>query len=251
MPKLLPYFRWYPADAETDHLYASMDDAELGFFHRCLNRAWLNEGLPVDMDELAAIMRVPRKVLDQRWVKVGRCFHLSEVTGKLVNKRQEEERNHAQTKSERNSNAVRTRYVRRTNESQRAYVSESVSENQKIKPFQKRKETAPSYEDVLAAWKWYQDEYPTEVNTFVETQLFISLMESDQDLADLRRNLPLYKQTRQWQDGYPPSSENFLSKRVFKITPKARDSPEPLTPSQRALANIRERMARGENVDAG
>jgi hypothetical protein len=82
-----------------------------------------------------------------------------------------------------------------------------------------------SWETINEAWKWYQLEYPSEVNTFIETQLFLSVVETDEDIADLTRNLPAYKLTQKWLDGFAPSSENFLSKRIFKIPPKARDSP--------------------------
>lgn len=82
-----------------------------------------------------------------------------------------------------------------------------------------------SWDAINEAWKWYQLEYPTEVNTYVETQLFISVVETDEDIADLCKNLPAYKLTQKWMEGFGPSSENFLSKRIFKIPPKARDSP--------------------------
>lgn len=84
---------------------------------------------------------------------------------------------------------------------------------------------APDWEEIDAAWKWYQLEYPSEVNSFVEAQLFISVMETRQDLADLKVNLPLWKLNRRWIDGFAPASKNFLSERVFKVTPKSRDSP--------------------------
>jgi T5orf172 domain len=90
----LPYFRWYPADAEMDEDYAAMTDQELGFYHRCLNRSWLNDGLPFDLDELARIMRVPRKYLDKVWKRVGNKF-VGNAHSRLVNPRQEKERDKA------------------------------------------------------------------------------------------------------------------------------------------------------------
>ncbi len=56
--------------------------------------------------------------------------------------------------------------------------------------------------------------------------MFISVMESEEDLSDLRKNLPLWKLSAKWIDGCVYSSENFLSKRVFKITPKTRAPPK-------------------------
>lgn len=138
MAKTLPYFRWYPADAETDEAYASMTDAELGFFHRCLNRAWVNGSLPADLDQLAFAMRVRRSYLDKIWPKVGKCFHHVEVGTRLVNRRQEEERKNAVAKSIANqrignANAKRTERDLNANAPQHAPARadvecESVSE---------------------------------------------------------------------------------------------------------------------------
>jgi hypothetical protein len=62
----LPYFRWFPADAETDHNYAALNDAELGLFHRLLNRSWINGGLPS-----YSTLRIPQSVLDRVHRRLG------------------------------------------------------------------------------------------------------------------------------------------------------------------------------------
>ena len=115
MAKEFPYFRWYPKDAESDDRYSAMDDAELGFFHRCLNKSWMNEGLPADADERARVLKTPRDVADARWHRVGKCFIPSDqFQGKLINPRQEIERCHAFGRSRAATGAVRTRYERST-----------------------------------------------------------------------------------------------------------------------------------------
>ncbi len=96
MAKALPYFKWYPADAETDERYASMTDQELGFYHHCLNRSWINDGLPVEMDELARMMHVKGGYLAKVWPRVSCCFII--VGDRYRNKRQEEEREAANSK---------------------------------------------------------------------------------------------------------------------------------------------------------
>lgn len=128
--KPLPYYRWYPADAETDSVYASLNDAELGFYHRCLNRAWLNGGIPSNLDDLAAAFRRSRKSLDRVWPKVSsRWVTSKDDPALLVNPRQEKEREYARTKSERNTDAVRTRYERSSNVVQHARArADCVSE---------------------------------------------------------------------------------------------------------------------------
>src|SRR5947209_1226422 len=73
--KILPYFRWYPADRETEEFYSSLTDRELGFFHRCLNRAWCNGAtLPADSSERARTLKVSRSYGDKMWEIVGRGF---------------------------------------------------------------------------------------------------------------------------------------------------------------------------------
>lgn len=112
-----PYFRWFPADAENDEKYVSLNDQELGFFHRCLNKSWPNYGLPSDTEELASLMKVTPKYLSKIWPKVSRCFLLTEtVHPRLVNPRQEKERDHALKKSASATKNVRNRYGRKTDE---------------------------------------------------------------------------------------------------------------------------------------
>lgn len=123
--KGLPYFRWYPADAETDENYSSLNDRELGFFHRCLNRAWLNNGLPADLDQLAKAMHVTRSYLNSIWPKVGRCFvHHPDEVHRIVNPRQEQERSHATAKSLTNQ---RNRLTNVERPPRARFVSDSVS----------------------------------------------------------------------------------------------------------------------------
>lgn len=105
--KDLPYFRWYPADAETDESYASMTDAELGFYHRCLNRSWINDGLPTEPKDLARRMGVTLPYLKKIWATVGSRFDVSPATGRYVNPRQERERLLVIGKSEKAAFAAR------------------------------------------------------------------------------------------------------------------------------------------------
>jgi uncharacterized protein YdaU (DUF1376 family) len=86
MPKA-PAWQWYPKDCDTDENVRGMDDREFGFYVRCLNHSWLNDGLPSDLDELARIMARTRKYLDTVWLRVGRCFALD--GGRLRNPKQE------------------------------------------------------------------------------------------------------------------------------------------------------------------
>lgn len=129
MGRSLPYYKMFPADAETDEKFRAMSDADLGFYWRCLNFAWMNGGsLPADLEELARTLRYPRTIIKKRWLRVGECWvQHPEDASRVINPRQFKEWNVAQTKSERNTNAVRTRYERKENVERRAYDYDYVS----------------------------------------------------------------------------------------------------------------------------
>jgi uncharacterized protein YdaU (DUF1376 family) len=130
MAKDLPYFRWWVARAETDEKYSSMTREEKGLYHECLNKSWLNGGIPVDVSALCKLLHISEKDLSRLWVAVGQCWY--EEDGRLFNSTQEEERRLAIAKSENNkrpgnANAKRTRITREANGTQRAYDSVCVS----------------------------------------------------------------------------------------------------------------------------
>lgn len=123
----LPYFKWYPSDAHSDAFYTSLSDAELGFYHRCLNMAWTNGFLPSDPEALASLMHVSLKYLEKIWKKVSGGFQLTQ-DGRLVNHRQEVERSKAVDKSLKATAAIQIRYGRSTDVCLRAYESVSSKE---------------------------------------------------------------------------------------------------------------------------
>ena len=57
-------------------------------------------------------------------------------------------------------------------------------------------------------------------------RLLLSIIEAPEDEALLRANLPLWKATRRWREGYAPTAENFLSKRMWTQPPKAETQAE-------------------------
>ena len=145
----LPYFKWYPADCDTDERVRSMDDREFGFYMRCLNHSWKNDGLPGNLPDLARAMTRTPAYVERMWKRVGACFVLRE--GRLVNQRQEDQRALARIKSAHNARSVRSRYERSTNEPQRAYDSESDCKDSDSKNSDKQKEPEePEKEKLLA-----------------------------------------------------------------------------------------------------
>lgn len=106
----MPFYKMYPADAETDANFRLMDFAERGFYWSCLNMSWINGGLPADPEDRARLLSAPRDLADRYWVRVGRCFVASPDGLTMVNPRQERERAEVQTASERASQKAHKRW---------------------------------------------------------------------------------------------------------------------------------------------
>ena len=121
MPSTFPYFKWFPADAETDNFYASLSDEEVGVYHRLLNRSWINDGIPADLETLRALVHRTPASFKKLWEKLSsRWIESPRDKNRLVNPRQESEWQKAIEISENNkrpgnTNANRTRIERESN----------------------------------------------------------------------------------------------------------------------------------------
>jgi uncharacterized protein YdaU (DUF1376 family) len=163
--KTLPYFRWYPADAVGDEFYAHLTCAELGVYHRCLDHSWMNDGIPADTAALAIICHMSRKPFEKVWGKVNQRWSASpRDPARLVNPRQERERDYAirvgeNNKRPGNANAFKSR----TDGDKNAFhagarrASDSVSDSDSEQPTQK-KEPATREPDLFDAfWEIFVD----------------------------------------------------------------------------------------------
>ncbi len=113
----LPYFKWYPADAECDASFRAMDDADIGFYIRCLNHAWINGSIPADPIERARVLRTRVDVANRRWERVAKSFVNSTLDrDRLVNPRQELERESATSRCVKATESANRRYNRSANE---------------------------------------------------------------------------------------------------------------------------------------
>lgn len=262
MSKLLPYFKWYPADAEGDDFYSlTLSNEELGIYHRLLNRSWMNDGVTADLDALAAFCRMGRKQFDKSWEKIGKRWVVSpRDKTKLVNPRQEQERESAKIKSEHNkrdgnANAKRTRSKRDQNDPLRAYESVSVSDNtvlssEKLKQMP-RAVTAMDHSTAISArWEEWWLLWSSSRGTNHRTQaagawMSVAYEPIGEQIFDCTRS---YLESRLPGDtgGYNP--ENFLfdqARDSFAARwPKVRASPEPkLSATAQALKWAREQEA--------
>lgn len=109
MSRPLPFYKMYPADADTDENYRIFTDEELGFYTRCLNHSWVNRGLPADAEDRARALKTPRRTADRLWLRVGRCFAICDDATRFLNPRQERERTEAIGKSALAAESVRQR----------------------------------------------------------------------------------------------------------------------------------------------
>ncbi len=143
----LPYFRWYPKDAETDENFKRMTDQEAGFYLRCLNHCWINGSLPADFAEMGETLNRPTEYCERLWPRLSKCFRLKE--GRLINPRQEIERASAKEQAAKNKKAAELRWstesdtydadamhggeahaLQQGDAVQRAYESEYISESE-------------------------------------------------------------------------------------------------------------------------
>ncbi len=111
----LQWFKWYPADAEMDENFRSMSDADIGYYIRCLNHSWINGSIPADSKQRARALGVQPHYDKTRWGRVGPCWVLSsQDKNRMVNRRQEFEKEDARKKSLKAAESVKARYDRNT-----------------------------------------------------------------------------------------------------------------------------------------
>ncbi len=255
--KLLPYFKWYPGDAEGDDFYSlTLTNEELGIYHRLLNRAWMNDGITADLDVLAAFCRMSRDRFDEAWKKISKRWVVSpRDESKLVNPRQEEERAAAKLKSENNkrdgnANAKRTRSKRDAIDPQRAYESESTPPLEKeVIPFvQKPREPVKmdplmlAFKDWIAPWKRCADE-----DSALRGWMSHITEDTMQAAFDCRDR---YLESEEVSRGVVMEPWKFILQQAPKWSgkwPRARDHPSKKQSfEQQVTQQIEERLARGE-----
>lgn len=88
-------FQFYPRDFLASDKVARMSLTEVGIYFTLLCYAWLGNGLPSDVAEIAKLVRIPPARFRRIWAGVlSECFTLK--NGKFVNPRQERQRKELQ-----------------------------------------------------------------------------------------------------------------------------------------------------------
>lgn len=85
-----PAFQFYPTDFLSDVHVVSMNLAERGAYITLLCFCWMDQSLPVDMNALARLCRVPVANMSRLWPALEPCFTI--LDGRLVQPRIERER---------------------------------------------------------------------------------------------------------------------------------------------------------------
>jgi uncharacterized protein YdaU (DUF1376 family) len=89
-PESRPAFLFYPADFLSDMRSAMMPYDARGVFTTLLCHQWIEKGLPVAAEELAALLKLTPRRWRAQWPLLASRFR--EVDGHLVNPRLEAER---------------------------------------------------------------------------------------------------------------------------------------------------------------
>ena len=69
-------------------------------------------------------------------------------------------------------------------------------------------------------------EYPGEVKSDWDRQIYLSVIESEEDAALALKNMRAWKGSDKWKRGFIPTAENYLKKRQWKDPPPASVIPD-------------------------
>ena len=254
--KSLPYFHWYPADAETDANFRAMDDADIGFYIRCLNHAWINGGIPADPKERARVLRTRLDTANKRWLRVGKCFTKSLNDELLfVNSRQETERESACSKSLKASESAKARYERSANAPLRASdsVYDSVSAFDLNKKPSLRSESELTVRAVADAFSDWLKPWPRCASPDMAARAWLSTVTGDVlSLAFAARDRYLASDEVRRGAVMEPAKWLFAQKDAgwcgkWPVAMPRESDRRPATTAERVLEKMKQRIVNGEN----
>lgn len=254
--KTHPYFRWFPERVQANEFYRKLTNEELGFYFRCLEHAWLNNGLPTDLNHLAKLLGQNPKTVRRIWRSLA--DHWSIKNGRFVDPSQEIERNLLIERSKAATNAVRKRYENSTNvlHARIVCVSGPVDSSDKAQP-QTQKTTALHSEENLPAlaktsssrFAEFWEAYPLKDGANLACQIFLSVVSVENEQA-VFACLARYLASDHVARGIVKRANNWLHDcardQWNSNWPKARQEKKPALPSERVEQLWRERIAKGE-----
>lgn len=110
-----PAFQFFPRDFLASPKVDRMAMTERGAYITLLSRCWMDNGLPMDMGELAYFCRMKPSQFERLWTngQLGKCFH--ERAGKFHNERLDAERKKQTANRQRQSDNAKAGWQKRGN----------------------------------------------------------------------------------------------------------------------------------------
>lgn len=256
MAKVLPYYPMFVYDFDESERVLAMNISEVGLYLLSMNHAWKKGSIPDDPEEVARLIRKKAADVKKAWPQVRGCF-VESAPGRLVNERQEEEREKILSKSNQASRAVsereRKRIGRSTSTSSsdvssdvsgdhlRAYGSGSVYVSSSKNTENDANENEPSF--------WSERLYSRHTKTggkpLVEDwvcQQFAAWPDFAAKIADIDRVHALWCVTEDWRKDngrYAPKLAQWLADDGWKREPKIT---EPVRKKSKAEIEMEEAM---------
>lgn len=253
----LPYYPMYVRDFSGDEKVRAMSIGEVGLYVLALNSAWEDGSISEDVEQLSIDIR--RRVSEIRpyWKAVKNCFVLHpELSGRLVNPRQEIIRSEASEKSAKARASVESRWLKKkerirsngsTDTNVHTNLPSTVSDPYIQAPFiyvsslsvsREEKRTEGTVTGFRPNFERFASEYPTEVNQMA-AQYFCQFARDPKSEEDLFAVLAAWKQTERWKSGHVKSPQNYFASGDWKTFPK---EPKRVQPS-RVLSGIERDLA--------
>jgi uncharacterized protein YdaU (DUF1376 family) len=114
LPNPLPYYPLYPDDFDLSETVSKMSLEAKGLYISMLNLQWRNGSVPSDLTELSRLLHVNIRTLQRVFPECSRCFGANCESGRIANKRLQDERIKAFDKVAKSKKALDARYGRST-----------------------------------------------------------------------------------------------------------------------------------------
>ncbi len=105
-----PAFQFYPSDFLGDPAVIAMSSEERGVYMTLLCVAWMEGGIPSDLNKVRRLLRLPTKRFDRIWEGVSEKWE-SDGNGRLTNPRMELVRKERQDFSKKARAAAKVRWA--------------------------------------------------------------------------------------------------------------------------------------------
>lgn len=200
-----PAFQFYPESWFASSKVKRMSHTEKGIYIDLLAQCWLDNGLPTDLKQIAALVGMPVARFQKVWIggALSECF--VERGGRLVNNRQEKERKKQQEFKRRQSDNAAHGWQRRRNavalpDERHSGITRALEreiETGSETPDQKKRD-AP----LDVAFAKFRDAYPKERRKggYLVQQQFMSEVEKAGGSARLMNALENHVASEQWSN---------------------------------------------------